>query len=122
MNEPPRPSGAADGSWRLARPLAPARPAMPVSAIGPELSDGATHLGGPDPTHLLTAAVRASRRRRQRDLAAGEESQQQVVRLLRPLHLGNVPAGIDRDLLGAGEPLGDVTAECRRDQAVMGSP
>src|ERR1700761_3794092 len=102
-------------SCRPAGPLGPARPAMPVSTIAHGM------LGGPDPAHAPAAVLRAGRRR-QGNLAAGEEAQQQIIGLVRALHLRNVSAGLDRDLLGAGQPLGDMPAEGGWDQVIVCAP
>src|SRR4051794_18648475 len=53
---------------------------------------------------------------------AAEEAPQEPDRLLGALDLRDVAAVLEDDLLGVGQPLGDVALESGRDEAVAGAP
>src|SRR4051794_15950540 len=72
------------------------------------------------PRILRGGAVRP--RRRAEGVDPAQEALEQAVGLLRAFHLGHVAAAVQDDLLGAGQPLGDVALERGRDQRVVAAP
>src|SRR5436190_18765777 len=97
---------AIPSSRRWANPGSPASPAWPLDAARSAMPVSAMRgiLGGRLPP-------RRGPHRRLQGVHPGEEASQQPVDLLRTLDLGRVAAGVDDDLLGAGQPFGHVAGE-----------